>query len=182
MDNSRIGIRYAKALFMSANEKGLINEIYKNIIEVVGIFQSSKDLSIALQNPVIKPSAKKKVIETLFAKNVNTLVIQLIHLMIDNKRELFILDTLKCFVQLYRKEKNIRAVTLTTAIPIDNIIENEIITAIKKHFNAEVELDKVINPSIIGGFILRIDDVQYDTSALSQLHKIKRQLLTSEIK
>ena len=91
----------------------------------------------------------------------------------------FTRDIARYFVELYRKEKNIKAATFTTAIDVDDNIKAEVIALVKKMYNANVELTSIVDETIIGGYILRIDDKQLDTSISNKLKEINRELINT---
>ena len=59
-------------------------------------------------------------------------------------------------------------------LQVKKILENE--------FNAKVELSQKVDEKLIGGFVLRVEDKQYDASISTQLKKIREQLLQTELK
>ena len=59
--------------------------------------------------------------------------------------------------------------------------KENIISLIKKEIESEIELTELVNTDIVGGFVLRIDDVQYDSSVRSELKEIKKHLLETAL-
>ena len=75
--------------------------------------------------------------------------------------------------------RGITASFLTTAVKINANIKQQLIDLIEEVFSTKVELDEKIDPEIIGGFILRVDDNYIDGSIKNKLRKIKKELLGS---
>ena len=82
---------------------------------------------------------------------------------------------------LYRQEEGIRTAVLTSSQLLSDSIVLQVQQMLEKEFQSKVELSQKVNPEIIGGFVLRIGDQQYDASILNQLKKIKEQLLQTEL-
>jgi F-type H+-transporting ATPase subunit delta len=69
--------------------------------------------------------------------------------------------------------------SIITAIALDEKYKEKINELIRKKFKIEIDLEEKVDPSIIGGFVLRIEDQQIDASISSQLKKIKTHLINS---
>ena len=103
-------------------------------------------------------------------------------LIIENKREKYIPGIFRNLEDLYRQEEGIQKALLTSSQPLNDSIVLEITQILEKEFKSKVELSQKVNPELIGGFVLRIGDQQYDASIITQLKKIKEQLLETELK
>ncbi len=182
MDQSAISVRYAKAFFALAKEKNILPELKKDIELVKNTCENSNDFMLLLESPVVKSSKKEKLITSVFAGKVNQFTVKFLQLITENKREVFIPAICRNFLALTRKDQNIKAARLTTATEVDAETIQNITTLLEKELNAKVELSENVNPEIIGGLILRLDDKQYDASVATQLKKIKQQLLETVIK
>jgi F-type H+-transporting ATPase subunit delta len=84
-------------------------------------------------------------------------------------------------LDLTRKDQNIKSAVLTTAAEIDAGTIKKVETLLGKELAATVELSTSVNPDILGGLVLRLDDKQYDASVATQLKKIKQSLLETEL-
>lgn len=181
MNDSTINTRYAKALFKLAKEKSIISQVLEDMRTVFEIFDTIPELSVIMENPVIKTSKKSSVLQSVFQKRVNNTSLLFLNLIVNNKREFYIKGIARYFLSLVKKDKGIKTVVLTTALQINKKQKDNIISLIKKELESEIELTEVINEDLIGGFILRIDDNQYDSSVRSELKKIKKNFLEATI-
>lgn len=177
--NHKIAVRYSKALFLLSKEKGLLDEVKEDMLLVNKVCNEVNDVKRMLSAPTIQTSKKQKVFSLIFKDNVNKLTLSFIDMLTKNKRETFITDITRNFIDLYRKDKNIKSATLTTAEEVSEKTRNEFINMIKKLYNSEVELSTLVKDEIIGGFILRVEDKQIDTSVAYQLREIKRELINT---
>ena len=180
--DSLIRVRYAKAFFQTAKDKNMLGQFKTDIETVFDVCNNSPEFIYLLNSPVIKSSKKAELIETIFKTAVNQLTLNFLLLITQNKRETEIPGICRNFLELTRKDQNIKTATLVTANEIIPAVTEKIKTIIEKELKARVELSTKVNPDMIGGIILRVDDKQYDASVASQLKKIKQQLLNAEIK
>lgn len=181
MDQSAITVRYAKAFFTLAKEKKLLDILKPDIELVSSVCQQSTDFILLLKSPVVKTSKKMALITSIFSGKVNDLTLDFLHLITKNKREVHIPAICRNFLGLSRADQNIKSAVLTTATKINAETIKKIETLMGKDLNAKIELSSNVNPEIIGGMVLRLDDKQYDASVATQLKKIKQKLLETEL-
>jgi F-type H+-transporting ATPase subunit delta len=181
MDQSAITVRYAKAFFSTAKEKNLLTQFKRDIDWVFEICNNSTDFILLLESPIVKTSKKSELIKTIFKEKVNTLSLNFLLLVVKNKREAQIPGICRNFLELTRKDQNIKTAVLTTASAVTADTTKEIEKLIGKQLNATIELSTKVNPELLGGLVLRLDDIQYDASVATQLKKIKQSLLETEL-
>ncbi len=182
MDHSAIAVRYAKAFFATAKEKSLLDSLKTDIELVFSVCTESADFILLLESPIVKTSKKAQLISSIFKGKVNELTLSFLMLITENKREIHIPGICRNFLELTRKDQNIKSALLTTASEIDSKSIKKIEQLLGKELNATIELSTQIKTEIVGGLILRLDDIQYDASVATQLNKIKQKLLESELK
>jgi F-type H+-transporting ATPase subunit delta len=182
MNISAIRVRYAKAFFSLAKEKKMMETLKTDIEKVFDVCNHSSDFILLLESPVVSTSKKAELIIKIFKGEVNPLTLNFLLLITNNKREVYIPGICRNFLVLIRKDQNIKSAVLITASEINTKTIDKIRTLMEKELDAKVELSSQIEPEIIGGLILRIDDKQYDASVTTQLRKIKQDLLESEQK
>jgi F-type H+-transporting ATPase subunit delta len=180
MNESQISVRYAKALFQSAAEQHLLDDVYKDM-EVVTSTCKLEDFQYMLVVPTLQPSQKIRLVGDIFEKNISKLSLSMINLVIKNKRESFLPGISRNFKDLYRKERGISTASLITAQQVDESEMDGIRKLIKKAYDSELELTTAVDGDVIGGFILTIEDMRYDASVASNLKKLKKQLLQTSI-
>lgn len=181
MDESAITVRYAKAIFSLAKEKELLLSL-KNDTEIISdVCLHSADFIRFLNDPVIKTSEKIRVVNLIFKDKIGELSQNFLELIIRNKREEFIPAIFRNILAFIRKEKNIKTVVLTTAQEMDEALMQKAEEILEKELKTSIELSGRVNPHIIGGVILRIDDKQYDDSIATQLKKMKQHFLKARI-
>jgi F-type H+-transporting ATPase subunit delta len=177
MNESRISVRYAKALFRSALEKNILGRVNQDMNLVMSVCRIP-ELKELLGNPVIRPSKKTQVLHGVLAKELHPLSLSLIDLVIRNGRERYIPAIARVFVHDTKEHDGITESVITTAVKIDPEIRNQVSALIEKIFKTKVDLKENIDESIIGGFILKVEDNYIDASIRNKLRKIRTELTT----
>lgn len=177
MNDSKISVRYSRALFQSALEKKILDKVNQDMIFISEIckIQQTKEF---LQSPIIVPSKKEAIFHKILGDNVEKLTLSLIDLIVQNGRESFIPAIARNFIHETKKYNGITESVLTTAVKIDAKIKNQITDLISEVFKTKAELKENIDPEIVGGFILQIDDNYIDASIKNKLRKIRKELKT----
>jgi F-type H+-transporting ATPase subunit delta len=180
MNDSKISVRYARALFQSALEKKILDNVYQDMIFISEICKIAETKEF-LNSPIIVPSKKEAIFHKMLGDNVEKITLSIIDLIVKNGRESFIPAITRVFIHETKKFKGITETVLTTAVKVDNKVKKQITDLISDGFKTKVELKENIDPEIIGGFILQIDDNYIDASIRNKLRKIKKELIGSVI-
>ncbi len=175
MNDSKISVRYSRALFESAIQRKVLDNIHDDMLFISEV-SSDPEVKEILASPVIKPSKKLEILHAIFGKNVNALTMSLIELVVKSGREKFLPAIARVFINETLKHKGITRVILTTAVKVDQPVKEQISAMIAGAFNTKVELTEVVDSEIIGGFILRIGDSYLDSSVKNKLHRIENEL------
>ena len=176
MLNPRVASRYAKSLLDLAIEKGQLEEVYKDMLYLQQLTKESRDFLSLLRSPVIKADAKIRAINAVTAGKVNASTTAFIQLMTNKTREAVLPEIITSFINQYKQNKGIKTVRLTTALPVSDALKNEIVAQVKKTGGFDnIELQEVVDPAIIGGFVLQAGDQLIDASISYDLKNIARQ-------
>jgi F-type H+-transporting ATPase subunit delta len=178
MNESKISVRYSRALFQSALEKNILDEVNKDMILISEICKSP-EIKEFLHSPIIIPSRKTTVFHNILGDNVEKITLSLIDLVVKNGRESHIPAIARMFLHETMKYKGMTESILITAVKIDDKVKKQITDLISEVFQTRAELKEVIDNEIIGGFILRVEDNYIDASIRNKLRKIKKDLRES---
>lgn len=177
MSNHRVASRYAKSLLELAIEKGQLEEVYADFKSLEAMGRGSRELSLVLANPVLSSDKKLKVLKALFAKGSSQLTSTFFEIVSRKNRENVLMDIAKEFVVQYNLHKSIQVADLTTTVAIDEKQRKQFVELVKEITGKkEVELVEKINPALIGGFVLKVNDRQLDESLSSKLKALRMQL------
>ena len=180
MNDSKISVRYSRALFQSALEKKILDKVNQDMILITEICKVPETKEF-LKSPVIVPSKKIDIFHKILGDNVEKITLSLIDLVVKNGRESFLPAIARVFINETMKYKGITKSVLTTAFKVDKKVKNQISELISDVFRTKAELEEVTDPEIIGGFILRVDDNYIDASVRTKLNKIRKELMRSVI-
>jgi F-type H+-transporting ATPase subunit delta len=180
MNDSKISVRYSRAVFQSALEKNLLDNVYQDMIFISEICKN-KETKEFLHSPIIIPSKKEAIFHKMLEGNVENITLSLIDLVVKNGRESFLPAITRNFIHETKEYKGITESLLTTAVSVDNKLKKQITDLISDVFKTKAELKEIIDPEIIGGFILQIDDNYIDASIRNKLRKIKKELIGSGV-
>jgi F-type H+-transporting ATPase subunit delta len=176
MKGTKSAIRYAKALLELAIEQNKVDLVLKDMEFFVNSGNDNYDLLVFLKSPVINADKKLNVLNELFS-HFDVLSKSFIQLITKNGREAILPVIASSFIDLVKSYKNIIPVTLISATELSKTSKDKILSKVK--VSGTIELKEEIDPTLIGGFIIRIGDVQVDASVNSQIKKLKIDLITN---
>ena len=174
MKESKVSIRYAKALLQISIEKGLLKESYNDMLLIDSVCSENKNLINLLKSPIIKTDKKIKILEQIFVEKLGDLSMNFINIITSKKREVLLAEIASSFILLYKENNNIKPVTVTTAIPLTDKLKKEVIGFIKKYNAKDIELTEKVDEKIIGGAIIRMGDKQLDASISSEITELRK--------
>ncbi|MGZ8558526.1 MAG: ATP synthase F1 subunit delta [Chitinophagaceae bacterium] len=176
MPNPRLASRYAKSLIDLSVERGELEQVFADMQLLEQICKGNRDFINLLRSPVVKGDTKIKILKAITKGRITDLTDSFISLLIRKTRESNLPEIITAFVSQYKVHKNIHTVTLTTALPVNEVIRKAIIDQVKKAAGFEtIELDEKIDESIIGGFVLQAGDKLVDASIAYDLKAIAKQ-------
>jgi len=173
--NAKAAIRYAKAILSLAIDKNNADEVNENMQLIANTIDEAKDLQIVLNSPVIKVDVKEKTLLSIFGSSINNVTKGLIHLLIENKRLEVLGEIAKQYTIIYDFHKGTQAAIVTSAVPLTDSLKEKILTKVKNIVGKKVSIENIIDPSLIGGFILRVGDKQFDASISGEMNDLRRQ-------
>ncbi len=178
MSESRAAIRYAKATLDLAQENKSLDALENDMRSIAQTTSESKELSDLLNSPVVKNSDKKNVLFEIF-KGSNQITVGLIDALTDNKRIGLLQEVAEKYLILNEDLKGRGVAFVTTAVPLTADLEKKILEKVFQLTGKKVEVKNTIDEKILGGFVLRVGDLQYDASIASKLSNLKREFTNS---
>lgn len=168
--------RYAKAFFTTTEDKNVVNEVLADMKLIKNTMLENKELKSVINSPVIDLNKKKSILEAVFSE-ANSNSMQLIALLLNKKRINLLLDVASSYISIYEKNNNINRAKVVLAKELTQDMFTKIQAKVNALTGNDVEIQTEINPAILGGFVLTINDLQYDASVVGQLNKFKTQLV-----
>jgi len=177
MDEGKISVRYAHALYALAEEKGIHHEIYKEMQMISEAFFEFPELTKTLANPMHTIQEKQNLLEAAAGGQSDELLKNFFLFIIKKSREEFMVFIAISYQTFYRKKQRIVVGKITSASPLQNKSILKIRKLVDTKFGASIELSTKIDPEIIGGFVFEVDNYQMDSSVKRALQDIKNKLV-----
>ncbi|MBP2283664.1 F-type H+-transporting ATPase subunit delta [Flavobacterium sp. CG_23.5] len=175
MASTRAAIRYATAILDLANSKGVAEVVNNDMKLIASTINGNLELSTFIQNPTLKVEVKEKALLEVFA-GIDVVTQGLFHLLFENKRFEILEGIATEYSKLSDVMNGIEVAKVTTAIPMDDALEAKVKAKIATLSDKKITIENIVDASIIGGFILRIGDKQYNASIANRLQVLKREL------
>jgi F-type H+-transporting ATPase subunit delta len=177
MASSRIASRYSKSLLDLAILGSKLEEVKNDMDAVATICSESRELTNLLNNPIVASAAKKAILTKVFA-NTNELTRSFVSFLVDKKREGELHMVATNFIASYKEMRGIASATVISAMPMNEAthakMKKYVETLIGK---SDIEITNVVDPTIIGGIIIKHEDKLLDKSVSKELREIRKQLI-----
>ncbi len=174
MSDLRAASRYAKSLIELADEQGALEEVNDDMRLFNEVCEENYEFRLMLKNPVIKHDKKRQILNEVFKGKVHKLTLAIFDIITRKNREPILPSIAKEFILQYNVKKGIEVATVTTAVPLSDDLREEIREIVLKVGGRKsVELKEIIDPELIGGFILKVGDKQIDDSLQSKLKMLR---------
>lgn len=178
MSEVRAALRYAKAIMELAVDQNKVRAVESDMRTVQETVAENDNLREMLASPIVKTSDKEAVLNGIF-KDSDMLSKELFALLGRNKRIGLLSEVARQFVLLYERMQGQDVAHVVTAVPLTAELEKKILARLKQITGKEVTVENVVDPSLIGGFVMRVGDLEYNASVASKLSNLKRELTNS---
>lgn len=173
MSVGRIAVRYATPILELAEEKKVLDEVKSDMQSFKSICDESKDFSLMLKSPIISHLKKADILKKIFTGKVNDLTLQAFDLITRKSREAILEDVAEEFLHLYNAKKGLAEVSVTTSVKLDANMKKAFEKLAKDITGKQPVLSEKVDPSIVGGYVLKVGDRQIDDSVSGQLKELK---------
>ena len=170
----RISYRYANSLMQLAEEKKILKKISDDADLIFNTLNSSKELRVVLKSPIIKSDDKKSLLTQIFDKKISSEISNFISFVVEKEREDIIFDIFKEFLALVDKKNNVARAQVVSAVGLDDKIKKKMAGDLEEKSNKKIIANYNIDPNLVGGFIVRIEDTVYDASIKHQLSLLRK--------
>lgn len=171
--STKLANRYANALFVFSLEEKQLETAFEDVKFIQNVLAENKELITIIESPIIAPKIKSNIFAQLFEDKINSMTYGFIELIIRKKREPSISYILNAFIDHYHRYHNIKTATLTSAIPLNKELIDQIKTVLEEQTNSTIQIQTEIKPAIIGGFIIKVEDFLVDASLLGKINRLK---------
>jgi len=171
-----IAKRYATALFNAALEAGVVDDVNNDTAGFRRVLSANPSLQGFLLSPQVLTNDKKSVIENTLKGQATDLFVDFLILLIDKKRFPHVEEIIDGYENLYERHQGIVEIRAITAVPLDENLKQKTIGVLEERLGKKIRLAAEVDPEIIGGMILVMEDKIIDGSVRYQIEKLMREL------
>ena len=171
---SRAAIRYAKAIIEIATESNNTAAVNNDMKTIVSAIKENEELNDFLSNPIVSGQIKMNALNEIFP-SLQSETKGLFQLLLANKRFEILSAITVQFNKLFDLASGVEQAVVTTAVPLTAELEVLVKNKLKEFSSNTISITNVVDASIIGGFVLRIGDKQYNASVANKSQQLKRE-------
>ncbi len=176
-DNTNaIALTYAQALFDLAMESQTTDSVRQELGSLVACLEQAPDFTIFLESPSISSAEKLAAIGRIFEGKLTDLIMNFLQIVASRDRLGLLVEIQRCFTGLEDKRVGRVKGTLVTAVELSEKEVVRLTEQIARALRKTVSLNAQVDPSIIGGMVLTIEDTIMDGSIKKSLKRFSQQL------
>ncbi len=171
--SSQIAEPYAQALMSLAESRNLVEVIGESMRSLAELLESSPDLRDFIASPVVQDENKKAVLKRVLGSESNPYLLSFLMLLVDKRRIIFLEAICQQYLSLLRQLTNTVLAEVISALKLTENQQQSVSNKVKELTGAaSVELQTTIDPTIIGGVIIKVGSQVFDSSLKGQLRRI----------
>jgi F-type H+-transporting ATPase subunit delta len=182
MRNRGVTTRYARALFLAARQAGELDGAAESYAALVEALASNAGLKIFLEGPQVSETEKKSLIRNVLGDRVEPTLLNFLLLLVDKDRIEHLAGIQTDFQLLVEKEQGLSRAQVTTAVPLPEDLERDLVAKLEKLIDARVILVKTVDPSVMGGVCVTLGDQVIDGTVRTNLARLGSQLAATDVR
>ena len=175
MNNYRININYAKALFMLASDRQQTDRVSEDMRLVGEVVKENRELSAVFANPTVRYDRKTAIVEALFGENVCDETMAFLRFVVKKNRSVNLRGISEAYLDIYRESKGIVLGELVTHLETDDSAKAYVRRLIEEYTGKQVELHTATDPHMLGGFKMEFDHNMYDARLRTKIMKLRKE-------
>ena len=176
---SKIAAPYARALFDFSVDKNIMHQITADFQNLEIFLNESSDLIEYLNNPVVNQDAKREILTKTLQSQINTETFKFLMVLVTRDRINLLKSVITNYLELVYETASIKTIEVLTASSFTNLQKNTLVQKLKELTNArEIRLVITVDPSLIGGFLIKTESKVIDFTIKNQLQKLAKHLDT----
>ena len=169
-----VGKRYAHALFDAGLELNKLNDFKEDLTKVTKVIMEEPKLEQILAHPKVSKDEKKELLSSIFKDMVSEEIINFLYILVDKRREGYLIEISRYFEKLFNEHERIVEVTAITAVPMDNKAQDRLTRVLTNKLNKTVKLKNTVDKDIIGGVLLKVENKIIDGTIRGQLGAMEK--------
>lgn len=182
MSASTTAKTYAGVLLDIGRAKNALDLLSEELAAFTAIVTSEEGFRLFLNVPGIGADEKKSFLQKTLKGKFSGEFVNFLCVLVDNDRQGEIEEIDAAYRELLDEENRSARVTVITSAPCDDALRANIVSALAKRYDRKIVLEEQVDPSILGGVILKAGDTVIDGSVLTRIRGIKDKLLLSNIR
>lgn len=179
-EDSVASARYARALFEAASKSDAHAKVEADLGDLVRVLKSS-GLQAFLESPSHSPDDKRRAVARVAEMLRSPVSGGLLHLLLKKARIGILSGVLAHYASLWREARGIVQAEFVTAGTPDESFKTTLVQALGRITKKKIELVTKQDPSLVGGFVVRIQNDLIDASVRTRLADLKKQLLETAV-
>ena len=180
MNNYRVNINYAKALFMLATDRGQTDRVADDMRLVDRVVGGNRELGVVFANPTIRYDKKSAIVEALFTGAVSDETMAFLRFVVKKNRSVNLRGISEAYLSLYRESKGIVLGELVTHRETDDSAKDFVRRLIEEYTGKQVELHTTTDPHMLVGFKMEFDHNMYDARLRTKIMKLRKEFAKNE--
>jgi len=177
MSNNKVAKRYGKSLYLFAQEKKVVEEVLADVKELLQIMNEVPAFEQVMNNPVFTINKKKSILRKI-VKSANDVTQKFVEKVVEKGRSAYIKQICTSFEEIYRNQEGIISGEIQSVVSLDKTIISKVQKQLSDQIKGkEIQLENVVNPEILGGFVVKFQDKLLDQSVRKQLTLIKQTII-----
>lgn len=174
---SKIAAPYARALFDFSVEKNIMHQITADFQNLEIFLNENAELTEYLNNPIVNQNAKREILTKTLDSEVNTETFKFLMVLVSRDRINLLKQVIENYLELVYETASIKMIEVSTASAFTNLQKNTLIQKLKELTNArEIRLLITVDPSLIGGFLIKTESKVIDFTIKNQLQQLAKHL------
>lgn len=172
--------RYALALYEVAEEKGKVEEYLKDLREICDLIDNNEGFYNVIKHPQIGTKQKKKTFINIFKGKIDEELLSFLLILIEKNRIAFLREKLNEMEKIHLERNNTLRGIVKTTIPLGKSQFSLLLSKLEAKYDKKIILEQIIDPSILGGIYVRINNEVIDGTVKLRLDNLKKLLLSTE--
>lgn len=173
--------RYAKALLQTAEEEGVASRAFLEARALAAAIGEDPEIQRFLSKPLVAPSDKLGVLLSSFPARPSQVLSHFLKTVMENRRERFLPQILREFLQLFRAARGELKVALTTAFRLSSARTRLLQRELSAKLRRKVELVPMVDRLILGGASLQVEDTLYDATLRTRVRRLEASLRSEPV-
>ena len=177
MSYAALADRYARAIFELGIESGQLKPMSDQIRQLAEIYSESPELRSVLDNPLVEEEKRAAILNELTSRlGMGELARNSVRLLAQRRRLRALPDIAKRLGTLSDEKAGLLRVSVTSAVPLNETQYQMLSAELERALSKRVILERIEDPSLLGGIVTRIGDNTIDGSLKGHLAELERQL------